>query len=53
MKNLYHTVQEMLREGKSIGAVAKALDLPRSTVREIREDMEEWDEDFGGNAEHA
>ncbi len=50
MKNLYSTVQEMLREGTSIATVAKNMDLPVSLVREIAEDMEEFADEFEGNA---
>ena len=50
MKDLYYNVQEMLREGKSVTAVAKAFDLPVSVVREMQEDMDEYADEFEGNA---
>ena len=49
MKNLYSAVQEMLREGRTVNAVAKAFDLPVSLVREMQEDMEEFADKFEGN----
>ena len=50
MKDLYYNVQEMLREGKPVTAVAKAFDLPVSVVREMQEDMDEYADEFEGNA---
>jgi transposase len=49
MKNLYYRVQEMLREGKSVTAVAKEFNLPVSVVREMQADMEEYANEFEGN----
>ena len=49
MKDLYYNVQEMLREGKSVTAVANAFDLPITVVREMQADMEEYADEFEGN----
>lgn len=49
MKNLYANVQDALREGKSVSAVAKEFDLPAFVVREMQEDMVEYDAEFEGN----
>jgi hypothetical protein len=50
MKDLYYNVQEMLREGKSVTAVAKEFELPVTVVREMQEDMDEYADEFEGNS---
>ena len=49
MKDLYFNVQESLREGKTVYAVAKEFDLPVGLVREMQSDMEEYADEFEGN----